>query len=175
MEGYSWHWQESSDRLAFDSRGVPDRRSGVCFRLWTCRSRAYRASKWRVSDAPAIHALFAFIQPRKMQSSRVKVFHIVFVVSWMAGLFYLPRLFLYHAESLGVVWRFQRSAHARAGARCVAGDLQGAHQKERKNLSTLGTVLVCTMLTVGIGFREYPASRRRTGEMAAGAGGARET
>ncbi len=30
----------------------------------------------------------------------VKVFHIVFMVSWMAGLFYLPRLFVYHAESL---------------------------------------------------------------------------
>jgi protoporphyrinogen IX oxidase len=31
----------------------------------------------------------------------VKVFHVVFFVSWMAGLFYLPRLFVYHAESLG--------------------------------------------------------------------------
>jgi putative membrane protein len=30
----------------------------------------------------------------------VKVFHVVFMVSWMAGLFYLPRLFVYHAESL---------------------------------------------------------------------------
>jgi len=30
----------------------------------------------------------------------LKVFHIVFFVSWMAGLFYLPRLFVYHAESL---------------------------------------------------------------------------
>jgi putative membrane protein len=27
----------------------------------------------------------------------VKSFHIVFVVSWYAGLFYLPRLFVYHA------------------------------------------------------------------------------
>jgi len=27
----------------------------------------------------------------------VKAFHIVFVVSWFAGLFYLPRLFVYHA------------------------------------------------------------------------------
>jgi len=30
----------------------------------------------------------------------LKVFHVVFMVSWMAGLFYLPRLFVYHAESL---------------------------------------------------------------------------
>lgn len=29
----------------------------------------------------------------------VKAFHIVFLVSWFAGLFYLPRLFVYHAMS----------------------------------------------------------------------------
>jgi putative membrane protein len=28
-----------------------------------------------------------------------KALHIVFVVSWFAGLFYLPRLFVYHAQS----------------------------------------------------------------------------
>ena len=28
----------------------------------------------------------------------LKAFHIVFVVTWFAGLFYLPRLFVYHAE-----------------------------------------------------------------------------
>ena len=28
----------------------------------------------------------------------LKVFHIVSVVAWMAGLFYLPRLFVYHCE-----------------------------------------------------------------------------
>lgn len=27
----------------------------------------------------------------------IKAFHIVFIVSWMAGLFYLPRLFVYHS------------------------------------------------------------------------------
>jgi putative membrane protein len=27
-----------------------------------------------------------------------KVFHIISMVSWMAGLFYLPRIFVYHAE-----------------------------------------------------------------------------
>ncbi|HET8700268.1 MAG TPA: protoporphyrinogen oxidase HemJ [Nitrococcus sp.] len=27
----------------------------------------------------------------------IKAFHIVFVVAWFAGLFYLPRLFVYHA------------------------------------------------------------------------------
>ena len=28
----------------------------------------------------------------------IKVFHIVSVVAWMAGLFYLPRLFVYHCD-----------------------------------------------------------------------------
>lgn len=28
----------------------------------------------------------------------IKAFHIVAVISWMAGLFYLPRLFVYHVE-----------------------------------------------------------------------------
>ena len=30
----------------------------------------------------------------------VKIFHIVAFVSWMAMLFYLPRLYVYHAEHL---------------------------------------------------------------------------
>src|ERR1051326_9624227 len=29
----------------------------------------------------------------------VKALHIVFVVTWFAGLFYLPRLFVYHAQA----------------------------------------------------------------------------
>ncbi|HNR92632.1 MAG TPA: CopD family protein [Dokdonella sp.] len=29
----------------------------------------------------------------------LKAFHIVFVVTWFAGLFYLPRLFVYHTEA----------------------------------------------------------------------------
>jgi len=28
----------------------------------------------------------------------IKAFHIMSVISWMAGMFYLPRLFVYHAE-----------------------------------------------------------------------------
>lgn len=30
----------------------------------------------------------------------LKAFHIIFVVTWFAGLFYLPRLFVYHALAL---------------------------------------------------------------------------
>ncbi|WP_337879115.1 protoporphyrinogen oxidase HemJ [Rheinheimera sp.] len=29
----------------------------------------------------------------------LKAFHIIFMVCWFAGLFYLPRLFVYHAQS----------------------------------------------------------------------------
>ena len=35
----------------------------------------------------------------------LKAFHIVFVVAWFAGLFYLPRLFVYHATAEDAVSR----------------------------------------------------------------------
>lgn len=31
----------------------------------------------------------------------VKIVHVLAVISWMAGLFYLPRLFVYHTENAG--------------------------------------------------------------------------
>ena len=39
----------------------------------------------------------------------VKAFHIVFMVTWFAGLFYLPRLFVYHAmaEDAAGIARFK--------------------------------------------------------------------
>ncbi|MEO8011110.1 MAG: CopD family protein [Dokdonella sp.] len=35
----------------------------------------------------------------------LKAFHVIFVVTWFAGLFYLPRLFIYHAEATESVVR----------------------------------------------------------------------
>lgn len=35
----------------------------------------------------------------------LKAFHIIFVVTWFAGLFYLPRLFVYHAAASDTVGR----------------------------------------------------------------------
>ena len=32
-----------------------------------------------------------------------KSLHVISVIAWMAGLFYLPRLFVYHAETVGQV------------------------------------------------------------------------
>ncbi len=29
----------------------------------------------------------------------IKAFHIIAMVAWFAGLFYLPRLFVYHAQT----------------------------------------------------------------------------
>ena len=39
----------------------------------------------------------------------LKAFHVVFVVTWFAGIFYLPRLFMYHAAATDAlsVERFQ--------------------------------------------------------------------
>jgi len=33
----------------------------------------------------------------------IKAFHIIFVISWFAGIFYLPRLFVYHALATDVI------------------------------------------------------------------------
>ena len=33
----------------------------------------------------------------------IKAFHIVFMVTWFAGLFYLPRLFVYHATATDAI------------------------------------------------------------------------
>jgi len=35
----------------------------------------------------------------------IKAFHVIFVVTWFAGLFYLPRLFVYHAMADDTVSR----------------------------------------------------------------------
>jgi putative membrane protein len=35
----------------------------------------------------------------------LKAFHVVFVVTWFAGLFYLPRLFVYHALATDAIGR----------------------------------------------------------------------
>ena len=31
----------------------------------------------------------------------IKAFHLIFVITWFAGLFYIPRLFIYHIEAQG--------------------------------------------------------------------------
>ena len=43
----------------------------------------------------------------------LKAFHIIFVVCWFAGLFYLPRIFVYYAASEHQVTRAQLAVMAR--------------------------------------------------------------
>ena len=43
----------------------------------------------------------------------LKAFHIIFVVCWFAGLFYLPRIFVYYAASEHLVTRTQLAVMAR--------------------------------------------------------------
>jgi putative membrane protein len=43
----------------------------------------------------------------------LKAFHIIFVVCWFAGLFYLPRIFVYYAASEHLVTRAQLAIMAR--------------------------------------------------------------
>jgi putative membrane protein len=47
------------------------------------------------NDRPEIPAL---PQPLIAAYPWIKVLHLLAIVAWMAGLFYLPRLFVYHAE-----------------------------------------------------------------------------
>ena len=43
----------------------------------------------------------------------VKAFHIIFVISWFAGIFYLPRLFVHHAMSDDTATQQRLSYHGR--------------------------------------------------------------
>ena len=74
----------------------------------------------------------------------IKTLHIIFMVTWFAGLFYLPRLFVYHALSIG-----------------AAGGVESAERfkvMERKlyyGIMTPGAVLTIafgTWLWLGYGF-----------------------
>src|SRR6201997_4649346 len=51
---------------------------------------------------PEAHRPFAFGAGASLQSRQMlwlKAFHVVFVVTWFAGLFYLPRLYVYHTAT----------------------------------------------------------------------------
>ena len=51
------------------------------------------ASRLRIYDKlPAMSSLAAYY-------SLIKALHVAFMVTWFAGLFYLPRLFIYHTEA----------------------------------------------------------------------------
>jgi putative membrane protein len=62
----------------------------------------------------------------------VKSFHIVFMVAWFAGLFYLPRLFVYHAQASD------------------APSIERFKVMERKLYR--GIMMPCMVITLGLGF-----------------------
>ena len=55
----------------------------------------------------------------------VKAFHIIFMVTWFAGLFYLPRLFIYHVEATDVegIERFKVMERRLMGITHIGGAL----------------------------------------------------
>src|SRR4051812_31947775 len=65
-------------------------------------SETSSASTCSVFTSGTAHAL---AQARQARSVRyrpmlwIKALHVIFVVSWFAGLFYLPRLFVYHSQA----------------------------------------------------------------------------
>ncbi len=66
----------------------------------------------------------------------LKALHVIFVVTWFAGLFYLPRLFVYHAvatdaislERFVVMERRLYSIMTLGGALAVVFGLSAAHR-----------------------------------------------
>ncbi len=63
---------------------------------------AGRRARLRAAAALAVFALVAFLlilYPPDDLYLWVKALHIVAVISWMAGLLYLPRLFVYHTDA----------------------------------------------------------------------------
>ena len=63
---------------------------------------AGRRARLRAAAAIAVFALLAFLlilYPPDDLALWIKALHVVAVISWMAGLLYLPRLFVYHTDA----------------------------------------------------------------------------
>src|ERR1043165_2840191 len=68
-----------------------------CAAVFSARSCASTRSVFTVGAAMAAIGRASSARALRWLMLWIKTFHIVFVVSWFAGLFYLPRLFVYHA------------------------------------------------------------------------------
>jgi protoporphyrinogen IX oxidase len=69
----------------------------------------------------------------------IKSFHIIFMVAWFAGIFYLPRLFVYHAQATDPI------------------SLERFKVMERKLY--YGIMTPCMILTIGLGLWLWGAYR----------------
>ena len=56
----------------------------------------------------------------------IKAFHVIFMVTWFAGLFYLPRLFIYHHQATAPAELQNKSILRRIGD---TGAVQAAKHK----------------------------------------------
>ena len=73
----------------------------------------------------AVVALLIFLLDPDNLYLWVKALHVIAVISWMAGMLYLPRLFVYHAEcraGLGAVGNLQGDGEAAAARHHQSGD-----------------------------------------------------
>jgi protoporphyrinogen IX oxidase len=105
----------------------------------------------------------------------LKAFHVVFVVTWFAGLFYLPRLFVYHAATPEPTGRarfevMERRLYTIMTIGAIGTVLFGvAMIAAAPAYLTLGWLRVKLVLVVGlIGYHHF--CRRLMRELAAGAG-----
>ena len=90
-------------RPLFSARAGGGDRAGVhrCARA-SGSSRAERRLRFDVGlRRPALPARIQGLSSCKLTDFIfwVKAFHVIAVIAWMAGMFYLPRLFVYHAQS----------------------------------------------------------------------------
>ena len=85
----------------------------------------------------------------------VKAFHIVSIVCWFAGLFYLPRLFVYHAQSEDTVSKERFSIMERKLYRGIMGPAMIA--------TRLCTRLTIMRRTAAASWTKCGLSSRRTG------------
>ena len=67
-----------------------------------------------------------------------KALHLIFVVTWFAGLFYLPRLFIYHIES-----REKPAAEGR-----VLGEQFRVMERRLWNIITWPSAVLCTLFAL---------------------------
>lgn len=77
----------------------------------------------------------------------IKALHIVAVISWMAGMFYLPRLFVYHAERATVGSELDQT-------------FQVMEQKLLKLIMNPAMIVtwVCGLILIGMGAMDFGAA-----------------
>lgn len=112
----------------------------------------------------------------------LKAFHVIFMVTWFAGLFYLPRLFVYHATASDVIGRQRFALMERrlfgimsigaAGTVLFGGLLFGygpwssyLHAPWMHGKLTLVFLLLCYHLWLYLSMRRFAEGSNRHGQL----------